>query len=161
MATNLDMSDEDEASDRLSRQALSYFLHIAVALAAWGALMLLGYAINPVAVPQSAILLASVVVPMIAGFLFVRRRPDEMAVHIWLAGLIWILIVSLWVLDMPTGPNACNDCGATDKLVRTLFSIPEASGLIDNNGPFICTWPAAALLGYSIGARLALRRKES
>jgi hypothetical protein len=32
------------------------------------------------------------------------------------------------------------------------------SGLIDDDGPFIGTWPAAALLGYSIGARLALKK---
>ena len=83
-----------------------------------------------------------------------------MATHVWLVGLIWLLIVSLWVLDMPTGPNACFQCGATEKLTRTFFSLPRPSGLIDDNGPFFGTWPAAALLGYSIGARLALRRRR-
>jgi hypothetical protein len=161
MATKLEMSEEDEASDRLSGQALSFFLHTGIALGAWVALMLLGNVLQPSSVSQSAILLLSLVVPMIVGFVFVRRKPDLMAGHIWLAGLIWALIVSLWILDMPTGPNACNACGASEKLTRTLLSIPSPSGLIDNNGPFFCTWPAAALLGYSIGARLALRRKKS
>jgi hypothetical protein len=68
--------------------------------------------------------------------------------------------MSLWILDMPTGPNACNECNAGEKLTRTLLSIPRPSGLIDDNGPFLCTWPAAALFGYSIGARLALRRRR-
>jgi hypothetical protein len=161
MATKLEMSDEDQASDRLPSQALSFFLHTGIALGVWLALMLLGYALQPSSMSQTAILLLSLVVPLIAGLLFVRRKPDSMAGHIWLAGLIWLLIVSLWILDMPTGPNACNACGASEKLTRTLLSIPTPSGLIDNNGPFFCTWPAAALLGYSIGARLALRRKKS
>lgn len=160
MATRLDMSDEDDARDKLSRQALAFFLHIAIALATWLALMLAGYAVQPSSVPQVAILLMSVSVPLLVGYFFVRSRPDEMAGHIWLAGLIWILIVSLWIIDMPTGPNACNECGATDKLMRTLFSMPQPSGLIDDNGPFICTWPAAALIGYALGARLALRRRS-
>lgn len=158
MATKLVMSDEDEASNKLSRQALSFSLHILIALGAWLAFMLLGSAINPAGVPQGVILLLSALIPLAVGYLVVRRRPSDMAAHIWLAGLIWMLIVSLWILDMPTGPNMCNDCGASDKLVRTLFSIPQPSGLIDNNGPFICTWPAAAMLGYAIGARLARRR---
>jgi hypothetical protein len=34
------------------------------------------------------------------------------------------------------------------------------SGLIDDDGPFIGTWPAAALLGYAIGARFSLRRRS-
>ena len=89
---------------------------------------------------------------MIAGNLVARFRRDEMATHVWLVGLIWLLIVSLWVLDMPTGPNACYQCGATEKLTRTFFSLPRPSGLIDDNGPFFGTWPAAALLGYSVGA---------
>jgi hypothetical protein len=161
MASKLEMSEEDQASDRLSGQALSFFLHTGIALGAWIALMLVGYALQPSSVSQSAILLLSLLVPLIAGFLFVRRKPDTMAGHIWLAGPTWVLIVSLWILDMPTGPNACNSCGASEKLMRTLLSIPRPSGLIDNNGPFFCTWPAAALFGYSIGARLALRRKKS
>lgn len=157
MATKLVMSDEDDASNNLSRQAISFFVHILIALGAWFGFMLVGTAINPVGVPQGAILLMSAAIPLAIGYLVVRRRPSTMAEHIWLAGLIWVLIISLWILDMPTGPNMCNECGASDKLVRTLFSLPEPSGLIDNNGPFFCTWPAAALMGYAIGARLARR----
>ena len=132
-----------------------------IALSSWVALMLAGYALQPSSMSQTAVLALSAIVPLIVGFLFVRRKPDAIAGQIWLAGLILVLIVSLWILDMPTGPNACNTCGASEKLTRTLLSIPTPSGLIDNNGPFFCTWPAAALLGYSIGAQLALRRKKS
>jgi energy-coupling factor transporter transmembrane protein EcfT len=130
-----------------------------MAVGSWLALMMLGYAFNPPGVSQSIILLISMAVPMLVGFAFTRIRHDEMATLVWLIGLIWMLIISLWVLDMPTGPNACFQCDATDKLTRTFFSLPRPSGLIDNDGPFLGTWPAAALVGYSIGARFALRRK--
>jgi hypothetical protein len=119
-----------------------------------------GYFLNPPAVPQLAILFLSMLVPFIAGNIVTRFRQDEMATLVWLMGLIWLLIVSLWILDMPTGPNECFQCDATDKLTRTFFSLPKPSGLIDNDGPFLGTWPAAALLGYSIGARFALRPKK-
>ena len=85
-------------------------------------------------------------------------RQDEMATAVWLVGMIWLLIIALWVLDMPTGPDQCFQCGATEKLTRTFFSLPQPSGLIDNDGPFLGTWPAAALAGYSIGARLAMKK---
>lgn len=154
------IDDDDDGSQKLSQQAIAFFLHMFVALGAWIALMLAGYALNPTSVPQTIILLLSIGVPMAVGNLFVRAKPDEMSTHIWLAGVVWLLLISLWILDMPTGPNACFECGATEKLTRTLFSLPKPSGLIDNNGPFFGTWPAAALIGYSIGARIALRRRQ-
>jgi len=155
------IDDDDDGSERLSQQAISFFLHILFALGAWMGMMILGYAIDPHSANQTVILLLSILVPLTFGNLIARFKPDEMAGHIWLAGLIWMLIVSLWILDMPTGPNACFECGATEKLTRTLFSLPRPSGLIDNNGPFFGTWPAAALLGYSIGARFVLARRKT
>jgi hypothetical protein len=105
------------------------------------------------------ILLLSILVSLVVGYGVTHLRQDEMAPLVWLIGLIWILIVSLWVLDMPTAPSQCFQCDATEKLTRTFFSWPGPSGLIDNDGPFLGTWPAAALIGYAIGARLALRRQ--
>ncbi len=155
------LTDEDDGTERLSQQAISFSLHTILAIGAWILLMLAGYALNPVSVSQAIVLVLSVGVPMIVGNLVGRFRRDEMATHVWLVGLIWLLIVSLWVLDMPTGPNACFQCSATEKLLRTFFSLPRPSGLIDDNGPFFGTWPAAALLGYSIGARIALRKRSA
>jgi hypothetical protein len=153
-------NEADEKSPAtLSKQAMVFFMHVALALGSWLALMLLGYALNPRAVPQSAILLLSIFVPLVAGHIVTRLRQDELAPQVWIIGLIWILIASLWILDMPTGLNLCFQCDATEKLTRTFFSLPRPSGLIDNDGPFLCTWPAAALIGYAIGARLTLHRK--
>jgi hypothetical protein len=160
MESLLSGDEEEKNPSKLSNQAIWFFAHTALAIGTWLALMLLGYLFNPPGVSQLIILLLSICVPLLVGFAISRVRPDEMAGLVWLVGLIWLLIVSLWVLDMPTGPNACFQCDATEKLTRTLFSLPRPSGLIDNDGPFLGTWPAAALAGYSIGARLGLRRKS-
>jgi hypothetical protein len=152
-------SGEEQVSSNLAQQALWFFIHTVVAIASWLALMWMGYLLNPAAIPQTMILGLSIGVPLVVGSIVTRFRQDDMAPLVWLVGLIWLLIVSLWVLDMPTGPNACFQCGATEKLARTFFSIPRPSGLIDNDGPFLGTWPAAALLGYAIGAKLALKRR--
>ena len=153
--------EEEAGAAKLSRQALWFFLHTLLALGAWALLMAAGYAVNPQGVPQWAILVLSILVPLAAGVIVTKIRQDEMATVVWLLGFIWILIVALWILDMPTGPNQCFQCGATEKLTRTFFSLPRPSGLIDDDGPFLGTWPAAALLGYSVGARLALRRRRA
>lgn len=153
--------DEGENGEKLSRQAASFFLHTMLALGSWLSLMLAGYALNPANVSQTLILLLSISVPLVTGNVFTRFSKDDMPAHVWLLGLIWIFVISLWVLDMPTGPNACFECGATEKLMRTFFSFPKPSGLIDDNGPFLGTWPAAALAGYSLGARLTMHRRKS
>lgn len=153
--------DEDRTASKLIQQVLSFFLHSALALGSWLALMLFGYALNPSNVPQSLILLLSLCIPLAVGFAVNRFRRDEMATAVWLLGLIWLMIVALWIVDMPTRPNQCFQCGISEKLSRTFFSLPNPSGLIDDDGPFIATWPAAALIGYSIGATLALRRRAN
>jgi hypothetical protein len=153
-------NEEDKSTTNLSDQAISFFTHTLVALGSWFLLMLAGYLLNPPAVSQTVILILSLAVPLGVGYAVNYFRQDDMASVVWLVGLILLLILSLWILDMPTGPNQCFQCDATEKLTRTFFSLPLPSGLIDNDGPFIGTWPAAALVGYSIGARLAMRRRE-
>jgi hypothetical protein len=153
-------SEEEHSDSNLSGQAMSFLTHTVLALGAWLILMFVGYALNPPGVSQFFVLFMSFLVPLVAGNIINRFRQAEMATAVWLVGLIWILIIALWVLDMPTGPNQCFQCDATEKLTRTFFSLPKPSGLIDNDGPFLGTWPAVALLGYAIGARLGLRRRE-
>lgn len=154
--------DEEERNpEKASSQVLWFFAHIALALGSWIVLMLLGSALSPQGVSQLMILVLSIVVPLLVGYGFTYVRQNDMAPLVWLIGLIWLLIISLYVLDMPTAPNACFQCDATEKLTRTFFSWPSPSGLIDNDGPILGTWPAAALIGYSIGARFALKRARS
>jgi hypothetical protein len=155
--SRFDKDEEEQGASKLSRQALWFFIHAVLAVASWLALMLAGYALNPPGVSQTFILIVSIFVPLAVGYIVTRIHPDEMAASVWLLGLIWLLIISLWILDMPTGPNQCFQCDATEKLSRTFLSLPKPSGLIDDDGPFLGTWPAAALAGYSIGAWLARR----
>ena len=143
---------KNRVSAKLSNQAAWFFAHVALALGSWLALMLLGYAFNPPGVNQMFILLLSTCVPLLVGFALTRARQDEMAGVVWLVGLIWMLVISLWILDMPTGPNACLKCDATEKLTRTFFSLPSPSGLIDNDGPFL-----ADLAGSGAGGLLDWR----
>ncbi|MFP5207100.1 MAG: hypothetical protein ACLGP3_10330 [Acidobacteriota bacterium] len=160
MDAPLQTEEEQSHTPKLARQALSFLVHSGLALLAWAVLMAIGYLVNPTGVPQVVILGLSLAVPLAAGLIVTKFRGGEMATAVWLLGLIWFLIVALWILDMPTGPNQCFQCGATEKLTRTLFSFPYPSGLIDNDGPFFGTWPAAALVGYSIGASIGLRRRS-
>jgi len=156
----LQSEEEKRPPSKLSQQVLWFFLHALFALVAWFGLMLGGYALNPVGVPQWAILALSIVVPLIVGFFVNALHQDEMGSSVWLLAIIWFMILALWILDMPTGPNACFHCTATEKLTRTFFSFPRPSGLIDDNGPFVGTWPSAALVGYSIGAKIGLVKRK-
>lgn len=154
--------DENERRDEatLGKQAAAFFGHALLALCAWIGLMLLGYALNPQNVSQMITLAASALIPLLLGFIVNRVRQSEMATAVWLLGVIWFMILALWIVDMPTGPNQCFNCTLGDKLSRTFFSVPTPSGLIDDDGPFMGTWPAAALIGYAIGARLAMKKTE-
>jgi hypothetical protein len=152
-------AEEDDGSEKLTRQVSGFFAHCFLAVVVWVAMMLVGYAINPAYVPQPIVLALSLLVPLVAGALIARAHPSEMAPQIWLGGIIWMLFLSLWIMDIPTGPNACNQCSATEKIVRSLFSYPSPSGLMDDNAPFFITWPAAAMIGYAIGAGIMQGRK--
>jgi hypothetical protein len=156
----LEEDEEQRKSNTLGRQAASFFAHAGMALLVWIALMLVGYAVNPPAISQSIILLLSFGVPLCAGLLINHFSQSEMAVLVWVLGLTWFMVVALWIVDMPTAANQCLQCTLGEKLSRTFFSIPSPSGLLDDDGPFLGTWPAAAFIGYAIGARLALRRRE-
>ncbi len=161
MKSLLQSEENEMRSEReptLGSQALWVFLHSILALGTWLAVMLIGYAINPSGIPQWVILFASIAVPLLAGFLVAKLRPDKMASVMWLIGAIWLMVFSLYLLDLPTGPGQCFQCTAMEKLTRSFFSLPSPSGLLDNDTPFLATWPAAALIGYSIGAKLAMLR---
>ena len=159
MESSLHSGQNPRQAQTLARQALSFFLHTLLALASWVALMLVGDAINPMGISQAVILVLSMAVPLAVGLIVARIHPSEMATIVWLLGFIWLMIVGLYVLDLPTGPGRCLQCSAMEKLSRSFFSLPDASGLMDDDGPFVGTWPAAALVGYSIGAWLGMRRR--
>jgi hypothetical protein len=42
----------------------------------------------------------------------------------------------------------------------TFFSLDQDSGLLDGQGRFLATWPAVAMIGYALGAKLGLRNAD-
>ena len=152
--------EEEEKVSNLANQALWVFLHVLVAIGSWIAMMLLITLARPASVPVLATTMISFLVPFVVGFIFNRLKQNEMAPYTWLIGLIWFLVICLWILDMPTGPNQCYHCDASQKIYLTFFSFTEPSGLIDNQGQLIGTWPAIAFAAYGIGAGMALKKKK-
>lgn len=145
---------------QLLKEAFSFLLHtllsVLVLLAVGGAITL--------AQPQSfSMALAAVlafVIPGFAGFLTAKIRNDSTAKYIWIAGLLWMSIVMVWVLDMPTGPGLCEKCDAGDKIWLTFFDFFRDSGLINGLGRVVGTWPSLAMVGYAIGAGFGLKKPE-
>jgi hypothetical protein len=145
---------------RVLFQAMWFFFHLLLCLVAWALAMGAITLFHPDYVPPLVTLIVSFVVPLVAGFGFTKLHPTESATLPWMLGLIWWMVWGLHVLDMPTGPMACYHCGATDKLWLTFLSLNADSGLLDGQGRFIATWPAVAMIGYSIGAKLGLRNAD-
>lgn len=146
---------------RMLHQAVWFGIHMVTSLVAWGLLMLaITLIFHPPFVPPAVILALSFIFPMLVAFLGAKLRPSETATLTWMAGLIWFMAWGLYVLDLPTGPTACYHCGATQKLWLTFFSLKEDSGLLDGQGRFLATWPAVAMIGYAIGAKLGLRNVD-
>ena len=141
-------------------QALWVAIHTIIALGTWIAVLVAVTLTNPQSVPVAVTWSMAFIFPFLVGFFFTKYKQNEMAPHVWLIGLIWFLIICLWILDMPTGPNQCYHCDASQRLYLTFFSLNEDSGLIDNEGRLFGTWPAVAFIGYGIGSRFALKRKK-
>jgi hypothetical protein len=156
----VEILEEEEKVSNLGEQALWVLIHTLLAAGSWAAMMLLITFAKPESVPVLITLALSFTIPFVVGNIFTRIKQDDMAPYTWLVGLIWFLIICLWILDMPTGPNQCYHCDASQKLYLTFFSPSEDSGLIDNEGRLIGTWPAVAFIGYGIGSRFALKRKR-
>jgi len=152
--------EEEEKVSNLAEQALWVTIHTVLAIGAWIATILAVTLLKPESVPVMITLSLAFVIPFLVGNFFTRFKQNDMAPYTWLIGLIWFLIICLWILDMPTGPNQCYHCDASQKLYLTFFSPWEDSNLIDGQGRFVGTWPATALVAYGIGSRFALKRKR-
>jgi len=155
-----DLILEDERTSTIAAQALWVAIHTIIALGTWIAVLVAVTLTNPQSVPVAVTWSMAFIFPFLVGFFFTKYKQNEMAPHVWLIGLIWFLIICLWILDMPTGPNQCYHCDATQKMVLTFFSTTEDSGLIDGQGRFVGTWPATALVAYGFAGGLALDKRK-
>jgi hypothetical protein len=163
MSTETDeilLEEEETPGSNLVQQAVWIMIHSFLALFTWVAMMALITMLKTDYIPVVVTLALSFVVPFVVGNIFTRIKQNDMAPYTWLIGLIWFLIVCLWILDMPTGPNQCYHCDASQKMYLTFFSPTEDSGLIDGQGRLIGTWPTAALIGYGLGSRFALKKRK-
>jgi hypothetical protein len=159
-AEEVEILEEEEKVTSLAEQALWVLIHVLLSAGTWATMMLIITLMKPESIPVMVTLALSFAIPFLVGNIFTRIKQNDMAPYIWLIGLIWFLIICLWILDMPTGPNQCYHCDASQKIYLTFFSPSEDSGLIDNEGRFIGTWPAVAFIGYGIGSRFALKRRK-
>ncbi len=151
----------DKTLGQLLKEASWYILYTCISIGTLFALGALITLTHPASFPMALAALLAFAAPWMVGFVIGKIRHDEIAPQVWLAGLVWFSIVSVWVLDMPTGPGMCEHCGAFDKLYRTFFTLNVDSGLIDGNGRLVGTWPALAMVGYALGANLAGKKKRA
>ena len=142
----------------LLTQALLFFMHLAISVGIW-VLMMVGitFLLHPKFIPPAITLAFSFSLPLVVVFIGAKIRPSEAATLTWFAGLIWFMIWGTYILDLPTGPGACYHCGATAKLWLTFLSLTKDGGLLHGQGRLFATWPAAAMIGYAIGARIGVR----
>ena len=156
----VEILEEEQRVSNLGEQAIWIVIHSLLAICSWAAMMLAISLMKLQSVPVLITLALSLIIPFVVGNVVTRFKQNEMATYTWLIGLIWFLIICLWILDMATGPNQCYHCDASQKLYLTFLSPSEDSGLIDGEGRLIGTWPTVALIGYGIGATLALKPKK-
>jgi ABC-type transport system involved in multi-copper enzyme maturation permease subunit len=143
----------------LGQEALWYFLHTLFAILILAAVAGTMYAMQ---LPQDStnVKLAGIglsfLIPLIGGFFITKIQKSPVAGYVWILGVILFAVACVWVLDLPTGPGLCDGCGALRKLSRTFFEINNGSGLMGGDGLLVGTLLPLSIIGYSLGAKLAL-----
>jgi hypothetical protein len=159
MVNGRDISQDKTMGD-LSREALWFLIHTLVAvilLAIAIGVMSLNHPDPDSSTPKLLGTILAFLVPLIGGFLLARIHHNNVAAYVWISGLVLFSIVCVWVLDLPTGNGLCENCGAVEKLWRTFFTFSHGSGLIGGDGLLVGAWLPLSMIGYAIGAKLALK----
>jgi hypothetical protein len=159
MSNQRDISQDRTIGD-LGREVLWFLTHTLVAivlLAITVGVMSLNHPDPDSPTPKLLGTILAFLVPMISGFLLARIHHNYVAAYVWISGLIFFSIVCVWVLDLPTGKGLCETCGVSEKLWRTFFTFTQGSGLMGGDGLLVGSWIPLSMIGYSVGARLALK----
>jgi hypothetical protein len=159
MVNGRDISQDKTMGD-LSREALWFLAHTLVAvilLAIAIGVMSLNHPEPDSSAPKLLGTILAFLVPMIGGFLLARIHHNAIAAYVWVSGLVLFSIACVWVLDLPTGNGLCENCGAGEKLWRTFFTFSQGSGLIGGDGLLVGSWIPLSMIGYALGAKLALK----
>ena len=160
------MSDEldvyqGKSVGELGYEAVWFLLHTLVAIAVVALIMFGGILLHAdpdAASPKLMATLLAFLCALVVGFAIARARRDHVARYVWISAILFFAIVCVWVLDLPTGNGLCEHCGAVDKLTRTFFTTENGSGLASGWGLVLGSWIPLALLGYALGAHLAVGR---
>jgi hypothetical protein len=159
MTDQRDISQDKTMGD-LGHEALWFLAHTLIAvilLAIVIGSMSLNHPDPDSSTPKLLATILAFLAPMIGGFLLARIHQNNVAAYVWASGVAFFSMVCVWVLDLPTGNGLCESCGASEKLWRTFFTFSQGSGLIGGDGLLIGAWIPLAMIGYSIGAKLAHR----
>jgi hypothetical protein len=158
MPNQRDISHDKTMGD-LGREAVWFLTHTLIAfvlLAIVIGVMSLNHPDPDSASPKLLGTFLAFLVPVVGGFLLARIHRNDVAGYIWISGLVIFSIVCVWVLDLPTGNGLCENCGAGEKLWRTFFTFTHGSGLLGGDGLLVGAWIPLSMIGYAIGAKLAL-----
>jgi hypothetical protein len=159
MVNARDISQDKTIGD-LGREAVWFLSHTLVAvvlLAIVIGVMSLNHPDPDSPAPKQLATVLAFLVPMIGGLLLARIHRNAVATYVWISGLVFFSLVCVRVLDLPTGNGLCENCGAVEKLWRTFFTFSHGSGLMSGDGLLVGAWIPLSLIGYAIGARLALK----
>jgi hypothetical protein len=150
---------QDKSIGDLAREAAWFLAHTVIAV------ILLAVAIGVISLndpdPDSAApkllgTVLAVLFPMIGGFLVARIHHNNAAEQVWISGLVVFSIACAWAVGLPTGRGLCETCGQSEKIWRTFFTFSQGSGLMGGDGLLVGTWTPLSMIGYAIGAKLAL-----
>jgi hypothetical protein len=145
----------------LGREALWFAGHTVLAIVIVLLLMLAMGFVHPdaeAAGPKLVITGLSLVLGGAVGAVITRASGNLVGRYAWISGLLIFMAACVWVIDLPTGPGLCQECGPGHLLLRlwrTFFDFSNGSGLMGGGGPLIGCWIPLALLGYAIGSALA------
>lgn len=146
----------------LGREAAWFTLHSVLAIVSLAVMMMAFTIFHPSAESSAPKVLASLlafVVPMIGGFAATKGLRNHIGQFVWITGLLVFAAACVWVIDLPTGPGLCQDCGPGHLLLRlwrTFFDFSNGSGLISGYGVLVGFWAPVSLIGYAMGSRFAL-----
>jgi hypothetical protein len=159
MAVKQDISRDKTMGD-LTREAFLFLTHTLVALILLAIVIGVISLNNPDPDSTTPKLLATVLAffaPLIGGLLLARIHRSSIATYTWISAVVFFSIICIRVLDLPTGNGLCESCTAVEKIWRTFFTFSHGSGLMGGDGLLIGAWIPLSLIGYAIGAKLAIK----
>ena len=95
----------DKSPEQMALQITSFIVHILIALAVYLGIFLVLTVINPTEIPAIFVTLLVFVLPLAVAYFIHTSGRRTAAPAIWIAGVVWMLMVMVYVLELPTGPG--------------------------------------------------------